>query len=79
MRKLNVLFSHIKNKKEDYSNSLSTMTPKRCSVFILVLYFSPVFYSEFENVEYRVDEIRLNYRIQGKFSRYIRWGGSVAR
>ena len=21
---------------------------------------------------------RLNYRIQGKFSRYIRWGGSVA-
>ena len=21
----------------------------------------------------------LNYRIQGKFSRYIRWGGSVAR
>ena len=22
---------------------------------------------------------RLNYRIQGKFSRYIHWGGSVAR
>ena len=23
--------------------------------------------------------LRLNYRIQGKISRHIRWGGSVAR
>ena len=25
------------------------------------------------------NKIWLNYRIQGKFSRYMRWGGSVAR
>ena len=28
---------------------------------------------------YICSKIRLNYRIQGKFSRHIRWGGSAAR
>ena len=27
---------------------------------------------------YMLTKVWLNYRIQGKFSRYIRWGGSVA-
>ena len=31
------------------------------------------------NTDYRRIGLQLNYRIQGKFSRYIRWGGSVAR